>query len=253
MKSSILFAVALSLLSSCGFKQVNTGFRGIQTEFGKVVGEPLPEGLHFYNPITSSIEEFEVREQKLEHTTSSFTRDTQNVDITFAMTYYPDPTRVNDIYRQFGWDWDKKVVLPASLGSIKDVVGKYIADDLVGKREEAKMAVFKELSESLKTRDVFVTRIDFTNLDFDDGYERAVEAKVIAVQKASESKNKTVEVEEQAKQKVIAAEAEAKSMRIRSQALEQNKGLVDYEAVQKWDGKLPQYMMGNSVPFVNLK
>ena len=32
-----------------------------------------------------------------------------------------------------------------------------------------------------------------------------------------------------------------------------NKNLVEYEAVQKWDGKLPQYMMGNSVPFVNLK
>ena len=169
------------------------------------------------------------------------------------MTYYPDPLRVNEIYRQFGWDWDKKMVMPATLGSIKDVVGKYIADDLVGKREEAKLAVFKQLVDSLKTRDIVVTRIDFTNLDFDDGYEKAVEAKVIAVQKASESKNKTVEVEEQAKQKVIAAEAEAKSMRIRSQALQANKGLVDYEAVQKWDGKLPQYMMGNSVPFVNLK
>jgi prohibitin 2 len=245
-------AVTISFVS-CGFKQVNTGFRGIQTEFGKVVGEPLPEGLHFYNPISSSIVEFEVREQKLEHMTPAFTRDTQNVNITFAMTYYPDPLRVNEIYRQFGWDWDKKMVMPATLGSVKDVVGKYIADDLVGKREEAKLAVFKQLVDSLKTRDIVVTRIDFTNLDFDDGYEKAVEAKVIAVQKASESKNKTVEVEEQAKQKVIAAEAEAKSMRIRSQALQANKGLVDYEAVQKWDGKLPQYMMGNSVPFVNLK
>ena len=42
-------------------------------------------------------------------------------------------------------------------------------------------------------------------------------------------------------------------MAIRAQALTQNKNLVEYEAVQKWDGKLPQYMMGNSVPFVHLK
>lgn len=26
-----------------------------------------------------------------------------------------------------------------------------------------------------------------------------------------------------------------------------------YEAVQKWDGKMPQYMMGDSIPFINLK
>ena len=52
--------------------------------------------------------------------------------------------------------------------------------------------------------------------------------------------------------KLIAAQAEAKSMAIRAQALAQNKSLVQYEAVQKWDGKMPQYMLGNSVPFINV-
>ncbi|MDR0715579.1 MAG: hypothetical protein LBF25_02290 [Puniceicoccales bacterium] len=48
------------------------------------------------------------------------------------------------------------------------------------------------------------------------------------------------------------AEAEAKSMVIRANALSQNKALVDYEAVQKWNGKLPKYMMGNTLHFINL-
>ena len=71
-------------------------------------------------------------------------------------------------------------------------------------------------------------------------------------QEALKAKNKTVQVQEEAKQKVIAAEAEARSMAIRAQALSQNKSLVQYEAVQKWDGKMPQYMLGNSVPFINV-
>ena len=75
---------------------------------------------------------------------------------------------------------------------------------------------------------------------------------VTAEQEALKAKNKTVQVEEEAKQKVIAAQAEAKSMAIRAQALSQNKSLVQYEAVQKWDGKMPQYMLGNSVPFINV-
>ena len=41
-------------------------------------------------------------------------------------------------------------------------------------------------------------------------------------------------------------------MAIRANALTQNKALVEYEAVQKWDGHLPQYMMGNTVPFMNI-
>lgn len=28
--------------------------------------------------------------------------------------------------------------------------------------------------------------------------------------------------------------------------------LVEYEAVQKWNGVLPQYMMGGTTPFVNI-
>ena len=61
-----------------------------------------------------------------------------------------------------------------------------------------------------------------------------------------------LQVEEEAKQKLLSAEAEAKSLSIRANALTRNKALVEYEAVKKWDGKLPEYMMGNSVPFVKL-
>ena len=42
---------------------------------------------------------------------------------------------------------------------------------------------------------------------------------------------------------------EAKSMTIRANALTKNKALVEYEAVQKWDGKLPEYMMKLYVEF----
>ena len=88
--------------------------------------------------------------------------------------------------------------------------------------------------------------------DYSEVFERAIESKVTAEQEALKAKNKTVQIEEEAKQKLISAEAEAKSMSIRANALTKNKALVDYEAVQKWDGKMPTYMMGNSIPFINV-
>ena len=51
---------------------------------------------------------------------------------------------------------------------------------------------------------------------------------------------------------MLTAEAEAKAMTVRAKALEQNKSLVEYEAVMKWNGELPEYMMGNTVPFINI-
>lgn len=247
----LLLILAL-ITSACGFEVVDTGHRGLRTTFGEIVSKPLPEGLYFYNPFTSNLIEIDVREVKLEDQTLAFTRDTQNVQMSYAVTYYPNPDKVDYIYKQFGWDWDTKIIKPAVLGSIKDVVGQYIADDLVGKREQAKSAAQKELTASLAGRDIIVTRLDFTNLDFDDAYEKAVEEKVVAIQNAAKSKNITVQIQEEARQKVETAKADAESMRIKTQALSQSKGLVQYEAIQKWNGQLPTYMFGSSVPMINL-
>lgn len=233
-------------------EQIDEGYRGVETNWGKVVGEPLMPGFYFYNPVSSDIMELDVREKRLDGTTSSFTKDTQSVQVAYTVTFYPEPTKIGKLYSQFGHSWEAQTVGQVVLGSIKDVIGQYIADDLVSKREVAKKAAEKELQDALAARNVVVTRLDFTNLDFDDAYEKAVEAKVVAVQKAAEAKNHTVEVEETAKQTVKAAEAAATAMRIKSQALSQNKGLAQYEAIQRWNGVLPSIMLGNSTPIINL-
>lgn len=248
----VCLILGCNLIHSCGFETIDTGHRGLFVKFGEIQGEPVPEGFYKYNPFSTSLIEIDVRERKIEKETNCFTKDTQHVSVSFAITYYPDPSKVHDIYKQFGLDWQSKIIEPVALGSVRDVIGRYVADDLVAKLEIAKCDAERELREKLVGRNMVLTRLDFTGIDFDDGYKRAIESKVVAIQKAAEAKNRTVEVEEHAKQSIIAAQAEAKSMAIRSQALSQNKGLVDYEAVQRWDGKLPQYMMGNSVPFINL-
>lgn len=250
----IIGLFALVFLTGCGMEQVNEGYRGIYTRFGKVEGEPLQPGLHFYNPFTSDVQEFDVMERKLTGDTPAFTADTQNVVVTYAVTYYPEQRAINTIFSQFGWDWENKLVPNAVLGSIKDVIGQYTADNLVSKREKATRDAELEIKKTLADRQIVVTRLDLTNLDFDDQYEKAVEAKVTAVQRAAEEKNKTVQIEEQAKQTVSTAKAQAEAMRIQSQALSQNRGLTQYKAVEKWNGVLPKIILGGqSMPILDLK
>nr|BFD58932.1 SPFH domain-containing protein [Bdellovibrio sp. CKG001] len=256
MKHLLWLIVALNL-TACGFEQVDTGYRGVQTRFGEVVGEPLPEGLHFYNPFTSDITEISVREEKIEGKTSIFTKDTQRTDIEYAVTWYPIQSAVGTLFKEIGREHEieQKIVVPVVLGSMKDAIGKVIADELNGKREAVTKSALEQIRENLKAsnRPIVITDLQFTNVDFDDAYEKAVEEKVVAIQMAQKAKNETVQIEETAKQTVLTAKAAAEAMRIKSQALAQNKGLVQYELVQKWDGALPQYMFGNSVPMIDFK
>jgi len=258
MKKAILF---LSLgwmlfgLSACGFEIVDTGYRGVEIRLGAVIGEPLPEGLHFYNPFTSSIREYHVREETWSEKTSIFTKDTQRVDVSFSVTYNPDPKAVTHIYQTIGRKYElvEKIVKPVVLGSIKDAIGQVIADELVSKRELVTKQALAEVKENLAARNVFVTDLQFTDLDFDDAYEKAVEEKVVAIQNAQRAKNETARITEEAIQIEKTATAEANAMKIKSNALAQNRGLVEFELAQKWDGKLPQYMFGSSIPMIDVK
>lgn len=254
MKKLLLMLPILSLLNACGFEIVDTGRRGMKVRFGQVEAEPLPEGLHFYNPLTQDIKEFDVQERKIEDVTECFTKDTQRSNISYTVTYYPDPAKIVSIYKQFGTSWENTVIKPSVLAAMKDAIGQYIADDLVKSREHVAKAAMEEVKKSLAERGVIVTSLLLTNIDFDDAYEQAVEQKVIAVQKAAEAVNKSVEIKERARQTVMQAEADAQAMRIKSQALSQNKGLVAFEAVQKWNGVLPVNMYGSApLPFLNIK
>ena len=105
----------------------------------------------------------------------------------------------------------------------------------------------------MTNRSLHIMHIHFQDLNYSNNFERAIESKVIAEQRAQEAVNNTKRIKEEAEQKLISAKADAEAMEIKSEALAKNKGLTEYEAVQKWNGTLPRYMMGNSIPFLNLK
>lgn len=251
MKKLLLILPLLLFINACGVDTVSTGHRGVKTKWGKVI-EVLPEGLWFYNPVNTSISDIDVRTQTWSDKTEVYTRDVQKSAFAFNLNYNPDPAKIDLLFKSVGTDFAQKLIPQVVTASIKNVVGQWDAVDLIANRAKAGQQIEDAISAALAKNYIVVTRFEVTNIDFTGEFEKAVEAKVVAKQQAEQAQNETVQVQEEAKQKVIAAKAEAESMQIRSAALSANQNLVSYEAVQKWDGKLPQYMTGNTVPFVKM-
>ena len=234
------------------FVMVGPGERGIKIRLGQVQPESYGEGLHFIFPFIQKFKTMDVKTQKNSLTTAVYTKDIQQARITYVINFNVQPDKVNKLFQEVGLDYIGKILTPVVEGTIQDIIGKWNAQDLIANREKATDDILLKLQNQLTEKYINVTDFQMTEINYSDVFERAIESKVTAEQEALKAKNKTVQVEEEAKQKVIAAQAEAKSMAIRAQALAQNKSLVQYEAVQKWDGKMPQYMLGNSVPFINV-
>lgn len=231
---------------------VGVGERGVKVTLGKVSPESYGEGIHLITPFISKIKNMDVKTQKRFIETSVYTKDIQQAKISYVINYNLQPDNAHKMYRQVGMSYEDTILMPVVEGTIKDVIGKWNAQDLVANREIATREILQKLQKHLVDNYINVTDFQMTAINYSDVFERAIESKVTAQQEALKAKNKTVQIEEEAKQQLISAEAEAKSMSIRANALTKNKALVEYEAVQKWDGKLPEYMMGNSIPFINL-
>ncbi len=255
-KKSLLVAIVLLMIIFivlCNpIAIVGVGERGVKVTLGKVSPQSFSEGIHFVMPFISKIKVMNVKTQKQNITTEVYTKDIQQAKISYVINYNLMPQHVHQMYREVGMNYLDTILMPVVEGNIKDVIGKWNAQDLVANRATATADILFKLQTQLKDRYINVTSFQIIDINYSEVFERAIESKVTAEQEALKAKNKTVQVEEEAKQKLISAKAEAESMKIRANALTQNKALVEYEAVKKWDGKMPQYMLGNSVPFINV-
>ena len=231
---------------------VGVGERGVKVTLGKTSPESFGEGVHLVTPFISHMHKMDVKTVKSNITTTAQSKDIQQAKIEYVVNYNLQPENAPKMYREVGKDYVNVIIMPVVEGIVKDVIGKWNAQDIVANREKVASEILNKLKLDLGTKYINVSDFQITTIQYSSAFEQAIENKVTAEQDALKAKNVTIQVQEEARQKVIAAEAEAKSMAIRAQALSQNKALVEYEAVKKWDGKMPEYMLGNAMPFINI-
>jgi len=119
------------------------------------------------------------------------------------------------------------------------------------KREEIQQLTFEKMKKDIESYHLVLEQIDIREVYYNDEYEAAINQKKLEEQKALtliEITKQKKELEAQALiDKSIAitqAEAEAEALKIKGQSISSNPRIVDLEWINKWDGKLPEYMLG---------
>ena len=249
----IVVAIVAVIVLSSSFYTIKSTERGILSTFGRISENTIEDGLHVKIPFIQSVKKINIQQKKFDGHENTYTRDVQTSEVDYTINYDLVRSNVNKLYRNVGMDYHNRIVVPFIRSAMKESFGNFAATEIVENRNVVRKEIEATLRQTLDSN--YFTNIQFqlVDIDFDDQFENAIKEKQVAEQNALRAKNVTIQVEEQAKQTKIAAEAEAEAMRIKANALERNPKLVSYEAVQKWDGKMPQYMLGNSVPFIDLK
>jgi regulator of protease activity HflC (stomatin/prohibitin superfamily) len=250
---TVIFYFFLFILFWGSFGIIDETERGVRVTLGKVDQEIVQPGPYTKLPFITSMVVYDVKVIKEDTKMETYTKDIQTAKLQISVSYQLDKTDLYKVYSQYGKTWEEKIIWNNLSQQVKDVIGKYNAENLIENRDKVAQDILIIMNEKIKELPAELTQFQILNIDYNDEFERAVERKVVQSQRALEEIHKTKQIEEEAKQKIISAKAESEAMRIKAQALSQNKALVDYEAVLRWDGKLPQYVGGNSMPILNLK
>jgi len=251
LRGIAIFFALLVVFSS--FYTVKSTERGVLSTFGRIQDRVIGDGLHFKIPFVQTVKHVNIQQKKFDGKENSYTRDVQTSEVDYTINYDLVKDNVAKLMKNVGEDYHNRIVVPYVRSALKESFGNFAATHIVENRDKVRRQIEDKLRTTLSKE--YFTNIHFqlVNIDFDDQFETAIKEKQVAEQNALKAKNVTVQIEEQAKQTRIKAEAEAEAMRIKATALERNQKLVEYEAVQKWNGELPQYVGSGSIPFINIK
>jgi regulator of protease activity HflC (stomatin/prohibitin superfamily) len=231
---------------------VPSGHRGVMTTFGKVNIIEKQEGIGLKIPIAQKVKKLEVRTQKLEVMGDSSSKDLQSVDTTIALNYHVEPSKAAELYQNIGSDYRSRVIDPAVQESIKSVSALYTAEELVTKRGLVRTEIKNELSNRLKEYNIVVDDFNIVNFQFSEEFDKAIESKVTAEQRKLQATMDLERIKIEKEQKITQAEAEAESIRIQSNALKANDGILELRWIEKWDGRTPQVTGSNSLINIGL-
>lgn len=233
---------------------IPAGHIGVQVTFGEVNQATLAEGLHLVNPL-SRVKEVEVRLVTTQlKQASAGTKDLQQIHTDIVLNYRIDGSKAAHIYKEFGFDLQDRVILPALSESLKAVTAHYTSEELITKRDVVSGQVKEEVAGKLGKYGVIVGDISLVNFGFSAEYQKAIESKVIAMQSKLQAEQDLQRIEVEAKQEIAKAEGRAKAIQIETQAINSQGGAsyVQLKAIERWDGKLPT-TSGGAVPFINVK
>lgn len=255
------------------FKMISPGYVGVVVDLlGDSKGveqKELHVGVHWISP-WKTVYQFPIFEQN--HTWEG--RDAFNfqtseglaISADIGITFHIRPDSIPNIFAKYRRGMDE-ITHTFIRNYIRDAINKSASkmkiEDLYGESKEKFFEqVQTQVRDELRGVGFEITRIYLIGrFHFPETVVAALNQKIEAIQRAQQRENELREAEAEAKKQVakasgqaqcvvLKAESEAKANLVLAQSVTPE--LIEWQAVQKWDGKLPTVTSG-ATPFIQVK
>lgn len=264
---------ALFLAWALCFKMISPGYVGVVVDLmgdsKGVESKELHVGMHWIAP-WKSVYQFPIFEQndtwEGDHYGFSFqTSEGMAVSADIGITYHLRPESIPLIFQRYRRGMDE-ITHVFIRNYIRDAINKSASktkiEDLYSGKESFFEDVEKHVRDDLAPIGIEISRIYLIGrFHFPQTVIAALNSKIEAMQRAQQRENELREAEAEAKKQVAKAEGQAKCAILQAESeakanLVLSKSvtpeLIQWQAVQRWDGKLP-HVNGGALPFIEVK
>lgn len=243
--------IVLLILIAASISIVPAGHKGVQLNMGAVTGTIYDEGINFKIPFIQSVEIIDTRVQKYESAdNSSASKDLQTIVSSIAVNYRVDSSKVDQLYKNIGTNYENTVISPAISECIKSATSQYTAEELITKRGEVSELMKDTLQSKLDDKYILIDSFNVINFEFSEAFNTSIEEKQIAEQNALKAEYDLQRIKTEAEQTITEASGEAEAMKIKNEQITEN--IIMLEFINKWNGEMPLYYGGEGDLFFGL-
>ena len=242
IRISGIVVASLGILKA-SIRQVDAGYVGVKSLFGKVQTDILTSGLNFINPLMD-VTTLDIR--TLNYTMSGvhdegtktgddaikvLTSDGLEVTIDLSVLYRVNPAEAGRLLREVGVDYEDKIVRPITRTRIRDNSVYYEAVALYStKRDEFQTRIFKTIETDFKKRGMILENLLVRNITLPASVKSTIEQKINAEQEAQKMQFVLQKEKQEAERKRVEAQGISDYQRIVSSSL--NDRQLQYEQIQ---------------------
>jgi regulator of protease activity HflC (stomatin/prohibitin superfamily) len=237
-----LVMMGLGLVTS-SVRQVDAGYVGVKTLFGKVQKETLSSGLHFINPLmdvtfidikTQNYTMSGVHDEGLKSGDDAIkvlTADGLEVTIDLSVLYRVNPSETPKLITDIGVNFEDKIVRPITRTRIRDNSVYYDAISLYStKRDEFQARIFKTIETDFKQRGLVLENLLVRNITLPASVKSTIEQKINAEQEAQKMQFVLQKEKQEAERKRVEAQGISDYQRIINESLSDKQ--LQYEQIQ---------------------
>ena len=244
MRLLSFLVMGLGVMTSC-VKQIDAGYIGEQSLFGKIQEKSLGSGLNFVNPLVS-VSEVDVRTQN--YTMSGvenegdkqgddairvLTKDGLEVTIDLSVLYRVNATNAPQLVKKVGIDFKDKIIRPLARTKIRDNAVYYDAVELYStKRDEFQQRIFKDIDKEFNNRGLILENLLIRNIALPQTVKLTIESKINAEQEAQKMQFVLQKEQQEAERKRVEARGIADYQKILNEGLTDKQ--IQYEQIKAY-------------------